>query len=899
MEIKDMNRMKRFTILFSAVLLVLAGCTKQRPQADTIITNAKIYTVDARQPWAEAVAIQRERIFFVGTSVEALRHRGRTTRVIDAGGRLLLPGFEDSHVHFVSGSLNLAKVDLSGTKSVEEIQARIRQFAQEHPQSAWIQGRGWMYAAFPGNMPHKKYLDEVVPDRPAIMTCADGHTSWVNSRALALAGIDRNTPNPENGTIVREANGEPTGALLETADSLVDKVLPKPTLEETLAALHEGLREAARLGVVRVHGMGGEFEALDLLDRIRREGNLTLRFAVTMWVDPPGLTAEGWKAYEDANLKYNDEWIAMGGIKLMLDGVIDSMTGAMLDPYEGQVEAKGKLFWEPDAYKKTVVEINAKGIQVSTHSIGDAAIRLSLDAYEGGARVSGNPDLRDKIEHAEDISAADIPRFGRLGVIASFQPLHANPDPAWVGAWIKNVGPEREKRAWAWKSVLDGGGHLAFGSDWPVVTLNPWVGLQVAVTRQDMEGNPPGGWLPEQKLSLANAVYAYTMGGAFAMRREKDEGSIEAGKLADLILLSQNIFEIDAHKIAETKPVLTMVGGRIVFDTRAGEDLSLKDVVQKNIEASGGKEQIGQMKNLSFRTGDTRVVVAANGDLKLSTGKDPVVTEVILVKDGQVRRNSYNTITEFSDPEKTVYLTLARLYAGLFSLAKFEGNLKLDGLQSFGPEKLYHLSPAKPGAVEVGFFLRSDDFRLKRLVFQGKTTEGDIYEVNTDFGPFEAGEGYEMPRSWFTSQVGTRGNMAEVGEVKPNQPLPRDFFSDIKVNIGTTEAQPGRLKGNILDFNSNRFGLSVNTNWRKNDVEKAGLRTGDKLSFLVEGVESELVFYATSAEVPNPNESAQGLRVMTLPWFGETYVLQFIAVDTASITSLLKPLTPIDIRKKQ
>jgi len=561
-----MNRMKRLSILLSAVLFVLAGCSKPQPRADTIITNAKVYTVDAKQPWAEAVAIQGERILFVGSSKETLRHRGSGTKVIDADGRLLLPGIEDSHVHFVSGSENLAKVDLAGTKSVEEIQSRIRQFAQEHPESAWVQGRGWMYSAFPGDMPHKKYLDEVVPDRPAIMTCADGHTSWVNSKALALAGIDRRTPDPENGTIVRERNGEPTGALLETADSLVERILPKLNPEETLASLREGLREAARFGVVRVHGMGGEFESLDLLDRLRREGNLTVRFSVTMWVGPPGLSAEDWKAYEDARLKYNNEWISLGGIKLMLDGVIDSGTGAMLDPYEGRIQDKGKLFWEPEAYTKAVVEINSKGIQVSTHSIGDAAIRLSLDAYEEGARVSGNLDLRNKIEHAEDISAADIPRFGRLGVIGSFQPLHANPDPAWMGAWIKNVGPEREKRAWAWKSVLENGGRLAFGSDWPVVTINPWLGLQVAVTRQDMEGKPEGGWLPEQKLSLVDAVYAYTMGGAFAMRREKEEGSIEAGKLADLILVSQNIFEVEPRKIAETMVVLTMVGGRIVFE---------------------------------------------------------------------------------------------------------------------------------------------------------------------------------------------------------------------------------------------------------------------------------------------------------------------------------------------
>jgi len=561
-----MKRMKRFSILFSAVLFVLAGCTKQRPAADTIITNAKVYTVAAKQPWADAVAIQGERILLVGSAKDVLKRRASATKVIDAGGRLLLPGFEDSHIHFVSGSENLAKVDLAGTRTVEEVQARIRKFAEEHPQAAWVQGRGWMYAAFPGNMPHKKYLDEVVPDRPAIMTCADGHTSWVNSRALALAGIDRNTPDPENGTIVRDANGEPTGALLETADSLVEKVLPKPTSEETLAALREGLREAARFGVVRVHGMGGEFEALDLLDKIRSEGTLTVRFSVTMWVSPPGLTAEDWKAYEDARLKYNDEWIAMGGIKLMLDGVIDSGTGAMLDPYEGKVQDKGKLFWDPEAYKKTVVEINSKGIQASTHSIGDAAIRLTLDAYEEGARASGNPDLRNKIEHAEDIAADDIPRFGRLGVIGSFQPLHANPDPTWMGTWIENVGPEREQRAWAWKSVLEGGGRLAFGSDWPVVTINPWLGLQVAVTRQDMEGKPEGGWIPEQRLTVSDAVYAYTMGGAYAMRRENDEGSIEAGKLADLILVSQNIFEVEPGKIADTTSLLTMVGGRVVFE---------------------------------------------------------------------------------------------------------------------------------------------------------------------------------------------------------------------------------------------------------------------------------------------------------------------------------------------
>jgi len=556
-------------ILSCAILLfAAASCSGERPVADAVIVNAKVYTVNAGQPWAEAVAVRDGRILFVGSTKAVSRHTASGTKVIDAGGRLVLPGIADSHVHFVSGSASLSRIDLAGAKTVEEIQGRIRAFAEEHPEASWVQGRGWMYSSFPGDMPHKKFLDEAVPDRPAIMRCADGHTTWVNSRALALAGIDRRTKDPENGKIVRDEKGEPTGALLEEAASLVSKFVPGPTPEETLASLRQGLREAARLGVVRVHGMGGEFEALDLLDRLRREGSLTARFSVAMWIDSPGPKDADWKAYEEAHAKYDDEWLSLGGIKLMLDGVIDSGTGAMLDPYESQRENRGKLFWEPEAFKKAVAEFNARGLQVSTHAIGDAAIRLSLDAYEQAVRAAGNLAVRNKIEHAEDIAADDIPRFGRLGVIASFQPLHANPEPTWMGSWIKNVGPEREQRAFAWKAVLDGGGRLAFGSDWPVVTISPWPGLQVAVTRQDLDGLPAGGWLPQHKVQLSDAVYAYTMGGAFAMHREKEEGSIEAGKLADLILVSQNIFEVDPHKIAETQVVLTMVGGKIVFDAR-------------------------------------------------------------------------------------------------------------------------------------------------------------------------------------------------------------------------------------------------------------------------------------------------------------------------------------------
>jgi len=567
-EIKVKKNLFARASIFAAILVLLISCGSKPDPADLLMTNARVYTVNPAHPWAEAVAVKGDKIIFVGTSREARKFAGKETKIIDAGGKLLLPGIQDSHLHFLSGSLNLTRVDLSETRTVEEIQDRIRRFAAAHPEQKWVQGRGWMYSAFPGNMPHKKYLDEVVPDRPAVMRCADGHTSWVNSRALVLAGITRKTPDPADGKIVRDSQSEPTGALLEGASELVSRLIPEPDREEKLAALRVGMKEAARWGVTCAHGLGGEFEELELFEQIKREGSQTLRLVVAMWIDEPGPQEKDFKAYEEARARNNDNWLAVRGVKLMLDGVIDSGTGAMLEPYAGQGDNRGKLFWEPEDYKKAVLECARRGLQVSTHAIGDRAIRLALEAYELAARESGHPELRYKVEHAECIAAEDLKRFGQPFIIASFQPLHANPDPAWMSAWIKNAGPEREQRAFAWNSVLKAGGHLAFGSDWPVVTINPWPGIQMAVTREDWEGNPQGGWLPGEKITLEQAIYAYTLGGAFALNEENLRGSIEPGKLADLVLLSQNIFAIPANKIKETVPLLTLVGGRIMYDAR-------------------------------------------------------------------------------------------------------------------------------------------------------------------------------------------------------------------------------------------------------------------------------------------------------------------------------------------
>lgn len=337
----------------------------------------------------------------------------------------------------------------------------------------------------------------------------------------------------------------------------------------------------------------------------------------------------------------------------------------------------------------------------------------------------------------------------------------------------------------------------------------------------------------------------------------------------------------------------------ILWQGASDMELSLKDIIQKNLGASGGTAKLEQIQNFSFRMGSTRSVVSASGELKLITGKDPVVTEIILLKGDRVQKNSFNVITEVDNPQKTIYQTLARLYAGLFSLKKFEDQLKLEGVKTYGPEKLYDLTMAKPGALKVDFFLSAEDFCLKRLVFGGLTPEGDKYEVNYDFAPFEEIEGLKIPASWFTSQVGARGNLAEIAEVRINQPLAEDFFARLEINIGTIEAAVGVLKGNVLDTISSPYGLTITTNWTRKDIEKAGLQTGDKLAFLVDGVESELVFYASARELPPQNELAQGARLMTIPpRGGDTYIIQILAIDSTEIAARLKPLAPIEIRRK-
>jgi predicted amidohydrolase YtcJ len=557
-----------------ALLLICGGQSnwaqskKTANVADTIVLHGKIYTENAKQPWAEAVAIRGGTIVAVGSDAEISKLRSSGTKVVDAGGHLVLPGFVDCHIHFLEGSLSLGHVNLEGAKNTAEIQQRLREYAAKHPADDWILGRGWNYAMFgTESLPHKKYLDELFPDRPVFLDGYDGHTSWANSKALAIAAIGKDTPDPSNGAIVRDpATGEATGALKESAGSLVAKFIPTPTRAEKLAALRAGMKWANEHGLTRVHSAGGDFEDLELYDELRRHGEMSVRFYIAYFLDPPELRQRDRDAIEAARKKYHDDWIDTNAVKFMVDGVVESHTAAMLEPYSDDPSTKSKLFWDSEEYKTAVAELDKRGFQLFTHAIGDYGIRTALDAYENAEKTNHSKDGRPRIEHIETAAAADIPRFGKLGVIASMQPLHSYPDSDTLDVWARNIGPDRASRAWAWKSIANGGGKLAFGSDWPVVTLNPWEGVQTAVTRQTSDGKPADGFVPSQRLTVAEAVDGYTLGAAFAGRREKTEGSLEPGKVADLIIVSQNIFEIEPHQIDKTQVLTTMVGGRVVYE---------------------------------------------------------------------------------------------------------------------------------------------------------------------------------------------------------------------------------------------------------------------------------------------------------------------------------------------
>lgn len=555
-----------------------AGPAARRAGSELILAHGRIYTVNDAAPWAEAVAIEKGQIIAVGADGEVLSHKTRNTKVIDLQGRLLTPGFIDSHVHFIDGGWYLRNVALRDATTMSEVSRRVADYAAAHPKTDWIQGEGWSYG-YP-DLPHgefaKEIIDKVSGGHPIFLDSSMAHAAWVNSEALRRAGITRDTPNPVGGEIVRGADGEPTGWLKEEAAiKLVQEKIAEPNPAETKEALLAALHEASRLGLTRVDSAGGDFQLLTMIDGLERQGQLTLRISMADWINPPGVTPDHLRVLEAARAHYRGPLLTCCVAKFLMDGVIESHTAYLPGGYADRPNETGMRFFDPNEYKASVLTLNKNGFQVYTHAIGDGAIKLALDAYQNAQAhlPPGAPPPRNRVEHMEAPDLEDIPRFGALDVIPSMQPLMIYPRDEWKGMeglWQQYAGDKFMGTAFAIRSLLQAHATVAFGTDWPVVQLNPLLGIRNAVLRQSLDGQPEGGYTPEQRITVGEALRAYTLGAAYGSRLESQEGSIEVGKRADMAVFSNNFVELPAEQIAQARVVMTLVGGRIVY--RRGMD---------------------------------------------------------------------------------------------------------------------------------------------------------------------------------------------------------------------------------------------------------------------------------------------------------------------------------------
>ena len=533
--------------------------------ATLIIINARVHTMDPAKPTAEAIAVHGNRIVAVGSATEIRKLAGPGTEVRDAGGKLVLPGFNDAHVHFLSGGFQLSSVDLRDANTPEEFAQRIRSFAAKLPAGRWITGGDWDHERWPevngkAPLPTKELIDRVTASTPVFVSRLDGHMALANSLALKLAGITNETRDPDGGLIVRDpTTGEPTGVLKDAAMSAVWKVIPDSTIAEKLAAAKAATEHAARLGVTSVQDVSAGSDVgiyQTLLDR----GELKTRiYAVAPLPAWERLARTGVRAH------FGSEMLRIGGLKGFADGSLGSTTAFFYEPYQDAPTTRGlagdEMFPE-GAMLERVRQADRAGLQVMIHAIGDRANDQILSLFAQVVRENGARDRRFRIEHAQHLRRQDIPRFASEKVIASMQPYHAIDDGRWAE---KRIGHERAKTTYGFRSLLDAGATLAFGTDWTVAPLDPMLSIYAAVTRRTLDGKNPDGWIPEQKITVEEAVRAYTVGSAYAEFQEGSKGTITAGKLADIVMLSQDLFRIEPREIEKVKVVLTIMDGRIVY----------------------------------------------------------------------------------------------------------------------------------------------------------------------------------------------------------------------------------------------------------------------------------------------------------------------------------------------
>jgi predicted amidohydrolase YtcJ len=571
---QSLLRRRNFRVLFLGLLVFLLFSTfacrrgQEGSAAELILENAAVYTLNKVQPWAEAVAVAGGKIVFVGSNSDAKKYKAEGTRVLDFSGKMVLPGFQDSHVHLISGGMELEQCNLNDLQTKDEILARVRAYAAENPKKDWIVGGGWALPVFPEANPSKEELDAVVSDRPAYLSAADGHSAWVNSRALELAGVTAKTADPKNGRIERKAGTrEPSGTLREAAANLVDRLIPEPAAEEYLSGLRGGLALANRFGITSIIEASADDKLLEAYAGLDRSNGLTLRVLASIYVDPEKGIAQIGDLVQKRE-RYQGHYLKATAAKVFIDGVIESHTAALLEPYLDRPDDQGKPILEAEEFNRLAVALDKAGFQIHVHAIGDRAIRMTLDAMEQAGKANGPRDARHHIVHLELIDPADIPRFQALGVVANFQALWAYADPYITQLTEPILGPERSSRLYPIGSVVRSGGLYAGGSDWSVSSLNPLDAIQVAVTRRGPDAPAGPAWLPDELVDLPTAIAAYTTNGAFLSFEEKRRGSIEAGKAADLIVLDRNLFKVPAQQIHEANVILTLLEGKVVYSDR-------------------------------------------------------------------------------------------------------------------------------------------------------------------------------------------------------------------------------------------------------------------------------------------------------------------------------------------
>lgn len=528
--------------------------------ADLVVTNARVYTADDARPLVEAFAVRGGRVVFTGSAREAKALTGANTRVVDAGGRTVIPGMVDGHAHFAGLAQKLRSVDLVGTKSLTEVIERVVERAKRTPKGSWIIGRGWDQNAW-GNtaFPTHEALSAAAPDHPVILERVDGHAAYVNAAAMQLAGLTATTKDPSGGKIIRDAKGNPTGVLIDRASNLVESKVPPLSRDEMRAALKDAVARMHSLGLVGMHDAGASRENIDLFEAMAQQGDLNLRLYVMIGDDAKAL--EHYFQVGPRSALYDGQvWVR--AVKLYADGAMGSRGAALLEPYSDDPNNNGLLLSAPAHIEDVAKRGLAAGFQINTHAIGDRGNRVVLDAYEKALNARPAADHRFRVEHAQILHQDDIPRFAQLGVIPSMQASHQTSDMYWIG---KRLGPTRLYGAYAWQSLLQTGVVIPNGSDFPVEEVNPLISFHASIARQDARDWPAGGWYPEQRMSREDALRSMTLWPAYAGFQEQAMGSITPGKYADFVVLDQDIMRVPASLVLNTRVLETWVGGKRVF----------------------------------------------------------------------------------------------------------------------------------------------------------------------------------------------------------------------------------------------------------------------------------------------------------------------------------------------